>query len=139
MVLRAASAISMLRLLQLAPAAASRVRGPRRRGLVPPEVVSCVATAEDRHSAASAGTAGAGTLPKGTMVAACFAVMAGQVGIAIPATLNGLFQEYFHPIGSQLTWISDAFLLPVVALELTFGCSVTSSAASVCWSSAGSC
>jgi MFS family permease len=121
MVLRAASAIPMLRLLQLAPAAASRVRGPRRRGLVPPEVVSCVATAEDRHSAASAGTAGAGTLPKGTMVAACFAVMAGQVGIAIPATLNGLFQEYFHPIGSQLTWISDAFLLPVVALELTFG------------------
>jgi len=55
------------------------------------------------------------------MVAACFAVMAGQVGIAIPATLNGLFQEYFHPAGSQLTWISDAFLLPVVVLELTFG------------------
>ena len=55
------------------------------------------------------------------MVAACFAVMVGQIGIAIPATLNGLFQEYFHPIGSQLTWISDAFLLPVVAFELTFG------------------
>src|SRR6195952_5879769 len=47
--------------------------------------------------------------------------MAGQIGIAIPATLNGLFQEYFHPIGSQLTWISDAFLLPVVVLERTFG------------------
>src|SRR3954452_18575329 len=96
-------------------------RTPLGRGLVSPEVVSWVATAEDRHSAASAGTAEAGALPKGTMVAACFAVMAGQVGIAIPATLNGLFQEYFHPIGSQLTWISDAFLLPVVALELTFG------------------
>jgi MFS family permease len=61
------------------------------------------------------------TLSTGTLVAACFAVMAGQIGIAIPATLNGLFQEYFHPIGSQLTWISDAFLLPVVVLELTFG------------------
>ena len=24
------------------------------------------------------------------------------------------------PIGSQLTWISDAFLLPVAVLELTF-------------------
>jgi MFS family permease len=60
-------------------------------------------------------------LSMGTMVAACFAVMAGQIGIAVPATLNGLFQEYFHPIGSQLTWISDAFLLPVVVFELTFG------------------
>ena len=61
------------------------------------------------------------TLSTGTLVAACFAVMAGQIGVAIPATLNGLFQQYFHPIGSQLTWISDAFLLPVVVLELTFG------------------
>lgn len=61
------------------------------------------------------------TLSTGTLIAACFAVMAGQIGIAIPATLNGLFQEHFHPIGSQLTWISDAFLLPVVVLELTFG------------------
>jgi MFS family permease len=62
-----------------------------------------------------------GQLAAGTLVAACFAVMVGQIGIAIPATLNGLFQEHFHPIGSQLTWISDAFLLPVVVLELTFG------------------
>jgi MFS family permease len=60
-------------------------------------------------------------LTTGTMVAACFGVMAGQIGIAVPATLNGLFQEYFHPIGSQLTWISDAFLLPVVVFELSFG------------------
>jgi MFS family permease len=60
-------------------------------------------------------------LTTGTMVAACFGVMAGQIGIAVPATLNGLFQEYFQPTGSQLTWISDAFLLPVVVFELTFG------------------
>ncbi|MFD0396022.1 MFS transporter [Streptomyces nogalater] len=39
----------------------------------------------------------------------------------MPATLNGLFQEDLRPVGSQLTWISDAFLLPVTVLELTFG------------------
>jgi MFS family permease len=68
------------------------------------------------------GTSGAArTLTIGTLVAACFAVMLAQIGVAIPATLNGLFQQDLHPIGSQLTWISDAFLLPVAALELSFG------------------
>src|SRR6185437_13462055 len=67
-------------------------------------------------------TAGRGnTLTIGTLIAACFAVTLAQIGIAIPATLNGLFQADLHPIGSQLTWISDAFLLPVAALELSFG------------------
>ncbi|GAA5190014.1 MFS transporter [Rugosimonospora acidiphila] len=61
------------------------------------------------------------TLTIGTLVAACFAVMLAQIGIATPATLNGLFQQDLHPVGSQLTWISDAFLLPVAALELSFG------------------
>jgi MFS family permease len=60
-------------------------------------------------------------LALGTLVAGCFAVCLAQIGIAIPATLNGLFQEDLHPVGSQLTWISDAFLLPVAVLELTFG------------------
>lgn len=60
-------------------------------------------------------------LTAGTLVAGCFAVMLAQIGIAIPATLNGLFQQDLHPVGSQLTWISDAFLLPVAALELSFG------------------
>ena len=60
-------------------------------------------------------------LTTGTLIAGCFAVMVAQIGIAIPATLNGLFQQDLHPIGSQLTWISDAFLLPVAVLELTFG------------------
>ena len=62
-----------------------------------------------------------GNLTLGTLIAGCFAVMVAQIGIAIPATLNGLFQQDLHPIGSQLTWISDAFLLPVAVLELTFG------------------
>ncbi|WP_194894397.1 MFS transporter [Catenulispora pinisilvae] len=60
-------------------------------------------------------------LTLGTLVAACFAVALAQIGVAIPATLNGLFQQDLRPIGSQLTWISDAFLLPVAALELSFG------------------
>jgi MFS family permease len=70
--------------------------------------------------AAAPATAGS-TLTIGTLVAACFAVTLAQIGIAVPATLNGLFQQDLHPIGSQLTWISDAFLLPVAALELSFG------------------
>ncbi len=60
-------------------------------------------------------------LSRGTLVAGCLAVCLAQIALAIPATLNGLFQEDLHPIGSQLTWISDAFLLPVSVLELTFG------------------
>jgi MFS family permease len=60
-------------------------------------------------------------LAAGTLIAGCLAVCLAQIGIAIPATLNGLFQADLHPIGSQLTWISDAFLLPVTVLELTFG------------------
>src|SRR5690348_12054204 len=60
-------------------------------------------------------------LRPGTLIAGCLAVCLAQIALAIPATLNGLFQEDLHPIGSQLTWISDAFLLPVTALELTFG------------------
>lgn len=61
------------------------------------------------------------SLSRGTLVAGCIAVCVAQIGLAIPATLNGLFQSDLHPIGSQLTWISDAFLLPVTVLELTFG------------------
>lgn len=60
-------------------------------------------------------------LTRGTLVAALLAVCTAQIGLAIPATLNGLFQSQLHPVGSQLTWISDAFLLPVAVLELTFG------------------
>ncbi|HEX3790472.1 MAG TPA: MFS transporter [Pseudonocardiaceae bacterium] len=61
------------------------------------------------------------SLGRGTLIAGCLAVCVAQIGLAIPATLNGLFQSDLHPIGSQLTWISDAFLLPVTVLELTFG------------------
>ena len=71
-----------------------------------------------RQSAGSRTT----TLSVATVVAVGFAVLLAQVGVAVPATLNGTFQTVLHPTGaSQLDWISDAILLPIAALELTFG------------------
>jgi MFS family permease len=72
-------------------------------------------------SPAAENTAQRSPLALGTLLACCLAVCLAQIGVAIPATLNGLFQQDLHPVGSQLTWISDAFLLPVSVLELTFG------------------
>jgi len=60
-------------------------------------------------------------LGPGTLIAAAVAVCLAQVALAIPAVLNGLFQQDLGPTSSQLTWISDAFLVPVCLLELTFG------------------
>jgi MFS family permease len=60
-------------------------------------------------------------LTAGTLIAAAIAVCVAQVALAIPAVLNGLFQEDLGTTSSQLTWISDAFLVPVTLLELTFG------------------
>ncbi|MER5181089.1 MFS transporter [Streptomyces sp. NPDC002896] len=80
--------------------------------------VSPTATAHDRDSS------GKGTRTRsllGTLIAGCLAVYVAQLGTAIPATLNGLFQSDLHPLGSQLTWITAAFLLPICVLELTFG------------------
>ncbi len=61
------------------------------------------------------------SLTVATIVATALAACAGQVGLAIPAVLNGLFQQDLGPTSSQLTWISDAFLVPVTLLELTWG------------------
>ncbi len=60
-------------------------------------------------------------LDTGTLVAAAAAVCLAQIALAIPAVLNGLFQQDLGPTSAQLTWISDAFLVPVCLLELTFG------------------
>ncbi|WP_416210219.1 MFS transporter [Frankia sp. Cr1] len=60
-------------------------------------------------------------LTRGTLAAAALAVCVAQVGLAIPAVLNGQFQQDLGTTSSQLTWISDAFLVPVTLLELTFG------------------
>jgi MFS family permease len=66
-------------------------------------------------------SAGAYVMSAGTLAAAALAVCAAQVAFAVPAVLNGLFQQDLGPTSSQLTWILDAFLVPVCLLELTFG------------------
>ena len=57
----------------------------------------------------------------GTLIAAVLAVCVAQMALAIPAVLNGLFQQDLATSSAQLTWISDSFLVPVCVLELTFG------------------
>jgi MFS family permease len=64
---------------------------------------------------------GIDTLARGTLVAAALCVFMAQFALTVPAGLNGLFQQDFHTSASQLTWITDAFLVPVTVLELTFG------------------
>src|ERR1700761_3663188 len=60
-------------------------------------------------------------LTNGTLLTAAFAVGVAQLALAIPAVLQGLFTKDLGATSSQLTWISDAFLVPVTLLELTFG------------------
>ncbi|GED84250.1 MFS transporter [Streptomyces sp. 6-11-2] len=68
-------------------------------------------------------TAGAARTPgyAGTLAAACGAVFVAQVANALPASLLGLLQEDLRTRGSQLTWITAAFMIAVVCFEFTFG------------------
>jgi MFS family permease len=50
-----------------------------------------------------------------------FAVALAQMALAIPAALNGLFQQDLGTSSEQLTWISAAFLIPLCVFELSFG------------------
>lgn len=63
----------------------------------------------------------AARLSRGTLLSTTLAVLVAQVALAIPAVLNGLFQQDLGTSSAQLTWISDAFLVPVSLLELSFG------------------
>jgi MFS family permease len=60
-------------------------------------------------------------LTAGTLLAAAAAVAVAQIGLSAPAVVNGLFQQDLGTTSTQLTWISDAFLVPVTLLELSFG------------------
>jgi MFS family permease len=60
-------------------------------------------------------------LTPGTLIAAATAVAVAQIGLSLPAVLNGLFQLDLGTSSTQLTWISDAFLVPVTLFELSFG------------------
>ncbi|HEY3882072.1 MAG TPA: MFS transporter [Trebonia sp.] len=72
-------------------------------------------------SAASPVTGRASKGNAGTLLAACLAVFVAQVANALPASLNGLFQQEFNTQGSALTWITAAFMVTVVVFEFTFG------------------
>ena len=72
-------------------------------------------------SQTSAVPAAPATLTTGTLVAAVAACFVAQAGLSIPAVLNGVINQDLHPSSTQLTWVSDAFLVPVTLLELTFG------------------
>lgn len=63
-------------------------------------------------------------LPKlttGTLIAAITACFLAQVGVSIPAVINGYINQDLHLSSTTLTWVSDAFMVPVTLLELTFG------------------
>ncbi|NYJ73619.1 MFS transporter [Allobranchiibius huperziae] len=56
-----------------------------------------------------------------TVVAGCFAVLLAQIAYSLPASLSGTFQQEFQTTGSQLTWITAAFAIPMVVFELSTG------------------
>ncbi|MFG2343716.1 MFS transporter [Streptomyces phaeochromogenes] len=58
---------------------------------------------------------------RGTLVAGCLAVCLAQIGLVLPAAINGVIQRSLETSGAELTWISDAFLVPAAVLALTFG------------------
>ena len=60
-------------------------------------------------------------LSTGTLVAAVTACFIAQVGLSIPAVINGYINQDLGLSSTQLTWVSDAFLVPVTLFELTFG------------------
>src|SRR5690348_14701830 len=97
--------------------------GPRGRPLLAPPTDdrSCPRLSRERamttNSEAPAVASPATVRPArvaGTLAAACVAVLVAQIANALPASLNGLFQTELHATGSQLTWITAAFMIAVV-------------------------
>ncbi|WP_433170913.1 MFS transporter [Actinoallomurus sp. CA-150999] len=60
-------------------------------------------------------------LDRGTLVACCLAVAIAQMCITIPAPINGAITSAFGASGSQVAWVTSAFILPTAILELNFG------------------
>ncbi|MFF0222895.1 MFS transporter [Streptomyces sp. NPDC004629] len=63
----------------------------------------------------------ANELSRGTLIAACLAACLAQAALTVPASVSGLLQTALKPVGNQLVWTSNAFLLPMVALSPAFG------------------
>ena len=69
-------------------------------------------------------SSGAVLTPKltgGTLAAAVAACFMAQFGVSIPAVINGFVNQDLSTTSTQLTWVSDAFMVPVTLFELTFG------------------
>ncbi|MGW1781870.1 MFS transporter [Streptomyces sp. NPDC002143] len=75
------------------------------------------APSSDEATAVTAATA----RHTGTIIAGCLAVCLAQIGLVLPAAINGVMQRTLQTSGGELTWISDAFLVPAAVLALTFG------------------
>ena len=60
-------------------------------------------------------------LTPGTLAAAISACFVAQFGLSIPAVLNGYINQDLGLSSTTLTWVSDAFLVPVTLFELSFG------------------
>jgi MFS family permease len=61
------------------------------------------------------------SLDRATLVACCLAVAVAQMSITLPSPINGEITAAYHASGSQVAWVSSAFLLPTAILELNFG------------------
>ncbi|MCL2544109.1 MAG: MFS transporter [Nocardioidaceae bacterium] len=60
-------------------------------------------------------------LTRGTLAAAVVACFLAQFGVSIPAVINGYINLDLGTTSTQLTWVSDAFMVPVTLFELSFG------------------
>ncbi|MFE2431156.1 MFS transporter [Streptomyces sp. NPDC059373] len=60
-------------------------------------------------------------LDRGTLIACCLAVAIAQMCITIPSPINGNITSAFGSSGSQVAWVTSAFILPTAILELNFG------------------
>ncbi|GGM06341.1 hypothetical protein GCM10010129_57580 [Streptomyces fumigatiscleroticus] len=60
-------------------------------------------------------------LDLGTLMTCCLAVAAAQLRITVPSSINGEITAAFNASGSQVTWVTSAFIVPTAILELNFG------------------
>lgn len=67
------------------------------------------------------GEGGRYTLAPRTLAAVVLAVCLAQIALSVPSLINGLVQQDLAPSSAQLTWITEAFMLPVAAMGLGFG------------------
>lgn len=73
------------------------------------------------RAAAPAAAEGPSPLGRATLIAACLAICAAQIGIPLASPIIGVIQRDFGASAAALAWIPAAFILPTAILELNFG------------------